>query len=475
MRRPFIVALTAIFFPLLGVLAGAEPTQEQLDHWANDAVSENRETADPAIRSLREAGPAGLTALASVHADIIKQSTMFATSVRPATAEWLRLRGALDAVGAQHDCHASQLYWYTDFEEAKAAARREGKPILSLRLLGNLTDEFSCANSRFFRATLYSNPAIGQLLRDKFVLHWKSVRPVPKVTIDFGDGRKLERTLTGNSIHYVLDAEGRTIDAIPGLYGPQAFARQLEQAEKIARQAAKVPDPARQNLLAAYHTERVIAIDAQWRADLQKLGIAVADNAAPSATAPALHVAAAAQGQPVAYAKPKSNLQPPTAAQAAPVAESKYVLEMPMLKATTIDAGAALAMSTTDDVWNRIALLHADDAKLDPASVALIRSQHPAAAKAALRAVSKMYVEDPLVRIVRKFQGSIAIDSVRDEYLYHRQIHAWLAQAAAPNVDVLNERVYAQLFLTPSNDPWLGLMPADTYTALENDGIAQTK
>ena len=44
--------------------------------------------------------------------------------------------------------------------------------------------------------------------RDKFVLHWQSVRPVPKVRIDFGNGRTLEKTLTGNSLHLVLDSDG---------------------------------------------------------------------------------------------------------------------------------------------------------------------------------------------------------------------------------------------------------------------------
>ena len=61
----------------------------------------------------------------------------------------------------------------------------------------------------------------------------KSVRPVPKVTIDFGGGRKLERTLTGNSIHYVLDADGRPVEAIPGLYGPQAFLVQLAEGRTL--------------------------------------------------------------------------------------------------------------------------------------------------------------------------------------------------------------------------------------------------
>ena len=119
-----------------------------------------------------------------------------------------RYAALIDQVAGQRGATLSRLYWYTDLEQAKAAAAASGKPILSLRMLGKLTDEFSCANSRFFRTALYTNQEISALLRDNFVLHWQSVRPVPRVTIDFGDGRKLERTLTGNSAHYVLDAIG---------------------------------------------------------------------------------------------------------------------------------------------------------------------------------------------------------------------------------------------------------------------------
>src|SRR5207302_894835 len=116
-------------------------------------------------------------------------------------------------------CFTSRLYWYTDLDQAQAAAKASGKPILTLRLLGRLNEEFSCANSRFFRTVLYANAEVSQRLREHFILHWESVRPVPKVSIDFGDGRKLERTITGNSIHYILDCDGHIIDALPGLYG----------------------------------------------------------------------------------------------------------------------------------------------------------------------------------------------------------------------------------------------------------------
>jgi len=155
---------------------------------------------------------------------------------------WKRIGAAIDAVAAQKDASFSGLYWYTDLEQAKAAAQASHKPILSLRLLGTLDTEFSCANSRFFRTVLYANADVSKALRERFVLHWQSVRPVPKVTIDMGDGRVISRTITGNSIHYVLDAEGRPVDAIPGLYGPKAFLRALGDADQLIGALAKVTD-----------------------------------------------------------------------------------------------------------------------------------------------------------------------------------------------------------------------------------------
>src|SRR3954469_11582299 len=94
----------------------------------------------------------------------------------------------LDKLCAQKDAHTAVLYWHTDLPSAIAEAQRAKKPILSLRLLGRLDEELSCANSRFFRKLLYPEPRINQMLRQDFVLHWQSVRPVPRVTIDFGDG-----------------------------------------------------------------------------------------------------------------------------------------------------------------------------------------------------------------------------------------------------------------------------------------------
>lgn len=140
----------------------------------------------------------------------------------------------LDAVCAQQDAHTALLYWFTELDAAVAEARRTRRPILSLRLLGRLDQELSCANSRFFRKSLYLDPAINRVLRERFVLHWQSVRPVPRVTIDFGNGQTLVKTLTGNSAHLVLDPDGRPADALPGLFTPEVFAQLLVRAHALA-------------------------------------------------------------------------------------------------------------------------------------------------------------------------------------------------------------------------------------------------
>ena len=166
------------------------------------------------MTNYRQLGPRGLDAFIAAH------------GIAPGAE--------LDRVCAQRDAHTTLLYWHTDLAAAVAEARRAGRPILSLRLLGRLDEELSCANSRFFRKLLYPDPRINQLLRQDFVLHWQSVRPVPRVTIDFGDGRRVERTLTGNSVHVVLDPYGRVVDALPGLMARDVFVDQLAQARTFA-------------------------------------------------------------------------------------------------------------------------------------------------------------------------------------------------------------------------------------------------
>src|SRR5215469_7230818 len=233
------------------------------------AVSPDRSVAQEAQNHLRALGPQGLQALEKQFAREIA-----AHKVNAVSPNWNRIGAALDRVGGQYENYASGLYWYIDLEQAKAAARASGRPILSLRLLGRLDEDLSCANSRFFRTTLYPSAEINQLLKDRFVLHWESVRPAPKVTIDFGDGRKLVRTITGNSIHYILDADGTIVDALPGLYSAHVFASELRQAADVVKAALATGS---HDYSAHLRSTRSRLLQA-WASDLKTINVAVSEN-----------------------------------------------------------------------------------------------------------------------------------------------------------------------------------------------------
>jgi hypothetical protein len=344
------------------------------------------------------------------------------------------LRKALDTLCRQRDCHASQLYWYTDLEQAKVAAKTSGKPILSLRLLGHLDQELSCANSRFFRVALYPNAEISKVLRDRFILHWESVRPVPKVTVDFGDGRKLERTVTGNSIHYVLDASGQPVEAIPGLYGPQAFLRQLIAAESAVKQYQQSQNPA--GFLQQYHRDRLTQLEQTWSTALTALGVQIPRQLTASAGSVGAEVAAQR-------------------------AMTKSVVESPLV--SSLRNLKTLTEMTDQAAWQKLAQQYRAEAVLDARSIQLIRAKKVGQSD-----------ENQIQTTLKQFEASMALDTVRNEFLLHSQLHRWFTEdAVTRSVKSLNDRVYADLFFTPNSDPWLGLSPQDVYSAIEKDGLFQ--
>ena len=402
-----------------------------------EALSRKAVSGDPtAIEELRALGPAGLQALRAQYADEI--NAHIANPTAPRDEQWQRITAALDAVAQQKNSYIAGLYWYTDLDAAKKASKALGKPILSLRLLGKLTDEFSCANSRFFRTVLYPNDEVSAVLRDHFVLHWRSVRPVPTVTIDFGDGRKLERTLTGNSIHYILDSEARPLDALPGLYGPRAFLSGLSNAEKLFQTLAGKNEQQRKILLQAYYEERHNKIALAWAIDTKKIG-----------------------GKVPAGFKIVPGQNGTEALVISPLAVTKMVTEASILRAMNLVADE-LGKITDEPAWKKIAELHTDEALLDSRAITLIKYQNSSIS------------EDEFKRLASNFQGLVALDTVRNEYLMHTKLYTWLMNdPARDDVEKLNKKVYDSLFLTPGSDPWLGLFSADLYTALDNGGVVR--
>jgi hypothetical protein len=367
----------------------------------------------------------------------------------------------LDQVAQQRDAYAAGLYWYTDLDEAIQEAQRTGKPILSLRMLGKLCEEYSCANSRFFRTVLYADASVGKMLREQFVVHWKSVRPVPVITIDMGDGRTIKRTITGNSAHYVLDPNGRVVDCLPGLYGPNTFKRLAEPLGEFAKGLTEIDDKLFAQHVGSWHTGQAERLDRAWIAYMRAL-----DEQGKIPVKPQVNIQALnnADTKPVVM---------PDAFQAGRVAiAGKFRVEAPLLKALLPDAPTPQEAADDTALWEHVAKAYADESKLDEASIALMRKKTIPAEEAFKMTLSKTVVEDPLLRMVKNFEGGIAIETARNEHLLHRELHKWFAQAQAPlDLDKLNSRVYAKLFLTPEEDPWIGLVPADTYSALDHGGL----
>lgn len=399
------------------------------------AVSENVAESAAAIEELRNLGPAGLNELQARYAAQIKKH-IDDPLLKP-DAEWERIAKALDTVSGQKNSYISGLYWYTDLKEAQGVATASRKPILSLRLLGKLTDDLSCANSRFFRTVLYSNTEIASVLRDRFVLHWETVRPAPIITIDFGDGRKLERTITGNSIHYVLDSSGQLLEALPGLYGPRAFLRQLADAETLFQSLNGKLDHQRTGLLWKHYRGQLDKINVAWYEDITKIGGTV----------------------PRGFMVQTTRDGKPEAITVMPLAITKAYSEANVLRAMTATP-EALGKITDEAAWLKIAQLHAPDAVLDAGSIALIKRQNPALS------------DQDFSAMVKKFQELIALDTVRNEYLLHTKLYPWLLRdPSRTDLKQFNEKVYAELFLTPRSDPWLGLLGRDMYVGIDNGGV----
>ena len=366
-----------------------------------------------------------------------------------------RIRAILDKVAGQKDAYASRLFWHTDLEEAKAEAAKRKLPILSLRLLGRLDQDLSCANSRYFRTVLYANEQIHGYLRQNFVLHWKSVRPVPVMTIDFGDGRTVCRTVTGNSAHYVLDAQGRPLDVLPGLYDAKTFRARLAAAAGLEKQFRGIHSYMRALSLAQWHAAAGSRLERAFLEDLEAIGdprgarmLAAYDARGRASTS-------------VANAGGDEAREAPSARRAAAVAASKSIVETPAVRAVQPDVMDAVADSDAA-VWRKLAALPRHAAELGTGSLALMRSKVPP------------MDDEAFARMAATFRRAVSIDTVRNEYDLHRRVHAWFATSkAGDDVEALNERVYDELFLTPSSDPWLGLVPADAYSALDGGGLVQ--
>ena len=399
------------------------------DQLATNAISNDPSTASSAVRELRAMGSEGLDEMFSKYSADIDRFLKNGES----TDDWKRISAAIDAVAMQKDAYTSHLYWYTDLEAAKAVAKKQNKPILTLRLLGSLNEEFSCANSRLFRSNLYPNAYISKYLRENYILHWRSVRPAPRITIDFGDGRKIERTITGNSIHYVLNPDGAIIDAIPGLYSPSAFLGYVKNADLAWENASTKAPKEQTRLLMEYRKKSFDAIKKGREQAVTTAGVELTETQTGT-----------------------------LAILAAPMAVAKMVVVDEYSILRVYDDFAKFEPSIKFDDWEKLAKIYASNADLDANSVAMIRRQN------AKTGLTKAEFDG----LFAKLDSFVALDTTRNDFLFHVKLYDWLNQPrGVGELEAFNARVYDQLFRTPNTDKWLGLYSSDVYTALDGNGI----
>jgi hypothetical protein len=121
---------------------------------------------------------------------------------------------------------------------------------------------------------LFSSREVADYINATFEPAWESVRPVPTVTIDFGNGHVIKRTIQGNIATYVCGPNGIVYDVLPGIYTPTVYIRQLAACKALAdslrrfAEATPATEAGRQRVewdladrLRAYHTQQIAMLD----------------------------------------------------------------------------------------------------------------------------------------------------------------------------------------------------------------------
>ena len=434
---PFAAALTLV------LTAASLPGAAHAGEPATQAVA--AATSDPTVAGLRSLGQVGLDKLLRQHAGTVDALRSGNLDARDPNVR--RLAAMIDAVAGQKDAAFSGLFWHDNLASARDEATRTGRPILSLHLLGKLTDEKSCANSRFFRTVLYPDPEVSTYLRDHFILHWHSVRPVPTLSVDLGDGRKIQRTITGNSVHYVLDAQGRVLDGVPGLVSADAFLASLR--ESVALHETLTPQAE-----AAHNTASWSAVTGHWAPAAPVASGKTPERSDRAQTAMALATSKqfveASSLDAVLLSSPEPVALPPAIA-AMQLSFGKGAIEMPAFSAGLLPIASDLEPTTT---------AAQDTALLSAPSQALMRHQHPHLSDEAFTA------------LLDQFRTNLATDTARNLSDLQPRLRRWLAQAPGPaELQPFNQRVYKELFHTPLDDLWMGLDTPGVYTGLTNGGL----
>lgn len=110
---------------------------------------------------------------------------------------------------------------------------------------------------------LFSNAQVAGCINRWFEPVWESIRPVPILRLDFGNGNVVTRTLNGNIATYVCTPEGQVLDVLPGIYTASAYLQQLDQFRLLANYVSRKDDAVKKSgaaKLREYHEARAAAL-----------------------------------------------------------------------------------------------------------------------------------------------------------------------------------------------------------------------
>jgi len=383
-------------------------------HAKRAAFSSQPETRDEAIQRLRALRQAGLDIFIETWSiDFEKIASGEMPETDPHAAQLIQ---TAQRIAAQKDAHLSKLFWHTDLKAAQADAHASGKAVLVLRLLGNLDESLSCANSRMFRAVLYPDPKVQEAMRENYVLCWLPVRAAPVLSVNFGDGRKIERTITGNSLHAVLDASDGVVDIMPGLVSPEAFTGWLtDTAQRIASSGPLPIVDSSQSALAALRVDPDQAAQVAMQRTVSKSHIEI------------------------------------------PAFDAGLLPTNTIANTQKIDPTAAPITSFFDDAVGGAASMIQSDWASNPALKKMIKREtsHPPQQAAILDRLTRAITADTGINVLT----------------LQPTVRRWLnEQADRPSLQEATQWTYANVFATPLDDPWMGLALFDIFTGLPNGG-----
>jgi len=109
---------------------------------------------------------------------------------------------------------------------------------------------------------LFSSDEVANYINEAFEPAWESLRPALMVTIDFGNGQQVKRTLQGNVATYVCDSGGQVYDVLPGIYTPGDYLAQLKACNTLFESLAKASLDQVSARLKDHHTRQAAGLGA---------------------------------------------------------------------------------------------------------------------------------------------------------------------------------------------------------------------